>query len=125
MILTNPSVKDATTYQQRVERHRIFDFRAGLHDSYEPMAVQIFTKDPLPPLDEVYSYLHQEKVNCDIIRHQTCIHIDQRWPYSPKNFKSNKLQNGYGIAFNSPTHTKQPLTSNKAPSNHAANNPVL
>lgn len=61
--------EDAALYNKEVEETRIFEFLAGLHPDYEPMRVLILGKDPLPSLNEVFSYMSQEEDRRHIMPH--------------------------------------------------------
>ena len=43
------------------DTERVFQFLMGLHDSYASIRSQVLAMDPLPPVNKVYSTLHQEE----------------------------------------------------------------
>jgi hypothetical protein len=43
------------------DTERVFQFLMGLHDSYASIRSQVLAMDPLPPVNNVYSTLHQEE----------------------------------------------------------------
>lgn len=53
--------EDAALYNQEIEEKQVFELFTGLHPAYEPIRVHILGKDPLPSLDEVFSYLSQKE----------------------------------------------------------------
>lgn len=48
---------DAALYSKEIEENWIFELLDSEHLDYEAMYVQILARDPLNPLDEVFSYL--------------------------------------------------------------------
>jgi hypothetical protein len=43
------------------DAERVFQFLMGLHDSYASICSQVLAMNPLPPINKVYSILHQEE----------------------------------------------------------------
>jgi hypothetical protein len=44
-----------------IEEERIYEFLSGLNSEYDPVRVQIFGKEPLPSLQELFSYIQNEE----------------------------------------------------------------
>ena len=53
--------KDATIYQEFLEKERLFDFLAGLNGEFDQVRVQILGRDPLPSLNEAFSIVRGEE----------------------------------------------------------------
>ena len=47
--------KDATIYQEFLEKERLCDFLASLNDEFDQIGVQILGKDPLSSLNETFA----------------------------------------------------------------------
>jgi cobalamin biosynthesis Mg chelatase CobN len=52
---------DATQIKKMIEEERIYEFLCGLNSEYDPVRVHIFGKEPLPSLQEVFSYIQNEE----------------------------------------------------------------
>ena len=53
--------KDATIYQEFLEKERLFDFLAGLNGEFDQVRVRILGRDPLPSLNEAFSIVRGEE----------------------------------------------------------------
>ncbi|RVW29710.1 hypothetical protein CK203_105775 [Vitis vinifera] len=53
--------KDATIYQEFLEKERLFDFLAGLNGEFDQVRVQILGRDPLPSLNEAFAIVRGEE----------------------------------------------------------------
>jgi len=52
---------DAVKIKKMIEEERIYEFLGGLNSEYDLVWVQIFGKEPLPSLQEVFSYIQNEE----------------------------------------------------------------
>ena len=53
--------KDATIYQEFIEKERLFDFLASLNGEFDQVRVQILGRDPLPSLNEAFAIVRGEE----------------------------------------------------------------
>jgi hypothetical protein len=54
-------VDDAVRIKKMIEEECIYQFLGGLNSKYDPVRVQIFGKESLPSLQEVFSYIQNEE----------------------------------------------------------------
>ena len=54
-------VDDTQTFLNFVESSKIFEFLVGLNAEFDPVRVQILSKERLPSLNEVFSIVRAEK----------------------------------------------------------------
>jgi hypothetical protein len=62
-------VVDAAQIKKMIEEEHIYEFLGGLNSEYDPVRVQIFGKEPLPSLQEVFSYIQNEESRRSIMLH--------------------------------------------------------
>jgi len=60
---------DAIKIKKMIEEECIYEFFGGLNSKYDPVRVQIFGKEPLPSLQEVFSYIQKYESRRSIILH--------------------------------------------------------
>ena len=53
--------KDATIYQEFIDKERLFDFLASLNGEFDQVRVQILGRDPLPSLNEAFAIVRGEE----------------------------------------------------------------
>jgi hypothetical protein len=68
---------DAVKIKKMIEEERIYEFLGGLNSEYDPVRVQIFGKEPLPSLQEVFSYIQNEE-SC----RSTMLHSSSQTPFA-------------------------------------------
>jgi hypothetical protein len=54
------SAADAVKIKKMIGEERAYEFLGKLNSEYDPVRVQIFGKEPLPSLQEVFSYIQNE-----------------------------------------------------------------
>jgi hypothetical protein len=59
----------AIKIKKMIEEERIYEFLGGLNSKYDLVRVQIFGKEPLPSLQEVFSYIQNEESRRSTILH--------------------------------------------------------
>jgi hypothetical protein len=52
-----------------IDQERIYELLGGLNSEYNPIRVQIFGKEPLPSLQEVFSYVQNEESRRNTMLH--------------------------------------------------------
>jgi hypothetical protein len=62
---------DATQIKKMIEEERIYEFLGRLNSEYDPVPVQIFGKEPLPSLQEVFSYIQNEESRRSTMLHSS------------------------------------------------------
>ena len=53
--------KDATIYQEFLEKERLFDFFFFFYGEFDQVRVRILGRDPLPSLNEAFSIVRGEE----------------------------------------------------------------
>jgi hypothetical protein len=62
---------DAIQIKKMIEEECIFEFLGGLNSKYDPMCVQIFGNEPLPSLQEVFSYIQNKESRRSTMLHSS------------------------------------------------------
>jgi len=76
-----------------IEEERIYEFLGRLNSEYDPVPVQIFGKEPLPSLQEVFSYIQNEESRRSTMLHSNShsqsalVRATQRTPSSNSKFR--------------------------------------
>jgi len=84
---------DAAQIKKMIEEERIYEFLDGLNSEYDPVRIQIFGKEPLPSLQEVFSYIQNEDSCCSTILHSSSqsqsdlVGATQRTPSNSSRFR--------------------------------------
>ncbi|GFZ12733.1 hypothetical protein Acr_23g0011180 [Actinidia rufa] len=63
------SPADTLKLKKRIDQEQIIEFLAGLNPEYDQIRVQILGNEPLPSLQEVYSYVQHEESRREIMLH--------------------------------------------------------
>jgi hypothetical protein len=83
---------DAAQIKKMIEK-RIYEFLGGLNSEYDLVRVQIFGKEPLPSLQEVFSYIQNEESRRSTMLHSSSqsqsalVGATQRTPSNSSKFR--------------------------------------
>jgi hypothetical protein len=84
---------DATQIKKIIEEECIYEFLGRLNSEYDPMRVQIFGKESLPSLQEVFSYIQNEESHRSTMLHSSSqsqsalVGTTQRTPTNSSRFR--------------------------------------
>jgi len=65
------SAADAVKIKKMIGEERAYEFLGKLNSEYDPVRVQIFGKEPLPSLQEVFSYIQNEENHRSTMLHSS------------------------------------------------------
>jgi hypothetical protein len=86
-------VANTAQIKKMIEEECMYEFLGGLNSEYDPVRVHIFGKEPLPSLQEVFSYIQNEESRRSTMLHSSSqsqsalVGATQRTPSNSSKFR--------------------------------------